>query len=273
MKSPFNLISKKLKSNWLVELFFQPKLYLFTILKNLIFIACFSLALSYYYFNSEYSTIKIPTITHTLISVAMGLLLVFRTQSAYERWTTASQNFYNIKASFFLMGFTIKNSIGDRDKIHSLKLMISDFTKNFTEFLKDDDSDNSSVLEKKFLENLRSIYGFIEVNIQDSSDRGLLFRIFNDIMQNASSCVRIKETPIPKSYEMHIKISIFLYILSLPFGLFYDMGLWSILMVVVVYYIIAGIEIISREIENPFEGAPNDLPISKYVTKINGCLD
>ncbi len=88
------IINNRLKDSWLFILIFYPKIYLFTILKHAILMGIFTFGLSYFYFYGEYSNIKIPTTTHALISVAIGLLLVFRTQSAYERWTTASQNFY-----------------------------------------------------------------------------------------------------------------------------------------------------------------------------------
>ena len=78
---------------------------------------------------------------------------------------------------------------------------------------------------------------------------------------------RIKETPIPHSYAFHIKISIFAYLLTLPMGLFFGLGLYSIPLVMILFFIIAGIEIISTEIENPFFGNPNDLPINKYENR------
>ena len=70
------------------------------------------------------------------------------------------------------------------------------------------------------------------------------------------------------SYALHIKVSVIIYILSLPFGLFNNLGMWSAVMVMFIYYIVAGIEIISKEIENPFYGDPNDLPIEQYIKKV-----
>jgi putative membrane protein len=58
------------------------------------------------------------------------------------------------------------------------------------------------------------------------------------------------------------------YLLSLPFGLFRDLGLASSLMVMLIFYIAAGIEIISDEIENPFAGDPNDLPVDQLTRDI-----
>lgn len=271
---PFKIVHNKLKDSWLIVLFLHPGLYLFTILKHVFFIGCFTMALSYFYFNSEYSTIRIPTITHTLIGVAMGMLLVFRTQSAYERWTTASKNFYNIQASFCLLGFKLKTILTNESEIKEFKNIIHNFADNFSNFLKEDEDEiKSEILEKKFINDLEILTINLKRSIKNDSESSVIYRIINEIIQNSFSCVRIKETPIPKSYEMHIKISIFLYILTLPFGLFYELGMWSIFMVMFVYYIIAGIEIISREIENPFEGTPNDLPLGKYVIKIKRCLD
>ena len=76
---------------------------------------------------------------------------------------------------------------------------------------------------------------------------------------------RIKSTPIPLSYALHIKASLALYLLSMPFGLFHDLGVWSAPMVMLSFYVVAGIEIISGEIEDPFHGDPNDLKVDKYL--------
>lgn len=43
-------------------------------------------------------------------------------------------------------------------------------------------------------------------------------------------------------------------------------------MAMVLFFIIAGIEIISNEIENPFRGDPNDLPIKDFEHKNENIL-
>ena len=94
-----------------------------------------------------------------------------------------------------------------------------------------------------------------------------------DLINSAGSCIKIRNTPIPVAISIHIKVSIALYILSLPFGLFADIGMWSTVMVMILYYIIAGIEIIAGEIENPFGKDPNDLPIEEYILKLKKKLN
>jgi putative membrane protein len=96
----------------------------------------------------------------------------------------------------------------------------------------------------------------------------VIIQSLNSILESISACERIKTTPIPFSYFIHIKISIFLYLVTLPFSLFADMQLWSTIVVMVLYFLISGVEIISSEIENPFSGEPNDLPIDDIINSI-----
>jgi ion channel-forming bestrophin family protein len=85
----------------------------------------------------------------------------------------------------------------------------------------------------------------------------------NKMLEYSNNLERIKNTPIPLAYVLHIKMSILIYLITLPFGMFHDLGLWATPLVMLVYYIIAGVEIISNEIENPFADDPNDLPTSQ----------
>jgi predicted membrane chloride channel (bestrophin family) len=47
----------------------------------------------------------------------------------------------------------------------------------------------------------------------------------NQILEYSNALERIKNTPIPLSYVLHIKMSIFIYLITLPFGMFHDLGL------------------------------------------------
>lgn len=270
-----DLVNKTLKTNWLYLVLSKPKIYLFTLFKHTLIVGIVTLIMSYLYFHSSYNTIKIPAITHTLITVAIGLLLVFRNTTAYDRWSTASKNFYELHAYFRMLIFRVKSlNMLEDDEFNDFKSHIYGFCQYFEKYLKSDlDSEKAYNCEKIYLMNLEKIIQLMDSKVDknkqpisiDKPDVNFLMKNMNDILVTCASLSRIKNTPIPVAYEMHIKISIFFYICSLPFGLFYDMGLWSVGMVMLVYYIMAGIEIISKEIENPFHGDPNDLPVSKFM--------
>ena len=82
------------------------------------------------------------------------------------------------------------------------------------------------------------------------------------------ACERIKTTPIPYSYSVFIKKFIFFYVMTLPFGYVFTLGFLTIPVVVFVFYVLASLEIIAEEIEDPFGADANDLPVTQICKNI-----
>src|SRR6478735_8171762 len=82
------------------------------------------------------------------------------------------------------------------------------------------------------------------------------------------ACERIKNTPIPYSYSVFIKKFIFLYVMTLPFGYVFSLGYFVIPVVVSIFYVLASLELIAEEIEDPFGLDENDLPTTKIAESI-----
>ena len=88
---------------------------------------------------------------------------------------------------------------------------------------------------------------------------------FTDI---CGACERIKNTPIPYSYSAFIKKFIFFYVMTLPFGYAFSLGYYTAPVVVFIFYVLASLELIAEEIEEPFGGDANDLPTQKIAENI-----
>jgi len=88
---------------------------------------------------------------------------------------------------------------------------------------------------------------------------------FTDI---CGACERIKNTPIPYSYSVFIKKFITFYIATLPFGFVFNLGYWVIPIVGFIFYVLASLELIAEEIEEPFGADENDLPLGKMTRGI-----
>ena len=88
---------------------------------------------------------------------------------------------------------------------------------------------------------------------------------FTDI---CGACERIKNTPIPYSYSAFIKKFIFFYVMTLPFGYAFSLGYFTAPVVVFIFYVLASLELIAEEIEDPFGGDANDLPTKKIADNI-----
>jgi len=87
-------------------------------------------------------------------------------------------------------------------------------------------------------------------------------RAFTEI---CGACERIKNTPIPYSYSVFIKKFIQFYVATLPFGFVFSLGYWVIPVVGFIFYVLASLELIAEEIEDPFGGDENDLPLEKMA--------
>jgi len=89
---------------------------------------------------------------------------------------------------------------------------------------------------------------------------------FTDI---CGACERIKNTPIPFSYSVFIKKFIFFYVMTLPFGYVFQLGFYVIPVVAFVFYVLASLELIAEEIEDPFGGDENDVPTDMIAKNIH----
>ena len=138
-------------------------------------------------------------------------------------------------------------------------------------------------------EGFVSIYKVIEGVHLPNFLANLLMKKTNDLYQNKTisgeqllflnnevssfadicgACERIKNSPIPFSYSVFIKKFIFFYVMTLPFGYVFTLGYMAVPVVVFVFYVLASLELIAEEIENPFGLDANDLPLNHICKNI-----
>ena len=87
------------------------------------------------------------------------------------------------------------------------------------------------------------------------------------------ACERIRNTPIPYSYSSFLKKFIVIYCLTLPFGYVMSLHYWVVPVVTFIFYVLASLEQIAEEIEEPFGTDANDLPtdeISAGIARVVG---
>ncbi len=90
----------------------------------------------------------------------------------------------------------------------------------------------------------------------------------SSFMDICGACERIKNTPIPFSYSSFIKKFILFYTLTLPIGHVFSLGYFIIPVVVFILYVLASLELIAEEIEEPFGKDENDLPMQRIADTI-----
>ncbi|CAO3619941.1 unnamed protein product [Cunninghamella blakesleeana] len=79
---------------------------------------------------------------------------------------------------------------------------------------------------------------------------------------------RLEDTPIPKAYNIHLKQSLWLYLVVMPFTIVNELGWWLVPTCVIISFILYGIDAIGAQIENPFGYNGNDLPLNQFCDVI-----
>lgn len=230
---------------------------------------------------------KSTTQVHSILSIVLGLFLVFRMNSAYERW-------WEGRSQWGLMVNDSRNLAqklsallpkGDKENRMFFKTMLGNFPFALKEHLRQgvkfDEIENpgsdkvmSTLKKANNVPNviLTLIYARIQTLFNNKEITGeQLIVIDTELHQYASiqgACERIKNTPIPYSYSMYIKKFIFIFVITLPFGFVTSFGYFTILIVIMLFYVLVSIELIAEEIEDPFGHDINDLPTDQLAEKI-----
>ncbi|OSS52328.1 hypothetical protein B5807_02361 [Epicoccum nigrum] len=118
---------------------------------------------------------------------------------------------------------------------------------------------------------MKTLYdnGTFKVSIYQTQSLNAL-TTFNDVLVGTD---RILNTPLPIAYSIAISQITWVYILLLPFQLYKLLGYITIPASVFAAYIILGIALIGREIENPFGDDVNDLPLDAFCEQIRKDVD
>jgi putative membrane protein len=242
-----------------------------------------------YFKLSEDSHLKNIPVMHSLLGFAISMLLVFRTNTAYDRWwegrklwgalVNNSRNLA-IKLSAMLPENDVEDRTFFRKAIpafaHALHHHLRSESTRIELFEQEVALRSFKKIDKeKHVPNQIAALLFTHVNqlYKTGKITGDQFIILNAELQSftdiSGACERIKNTPIPYSYSIFIKKFIFFYIITLPFGFVFYLGYYVIPVVAFIFYVLASLELIAEEIEDPFGGDANDVPTGKLAVNIH----
>ena len=251
----------------------------------MIFIGFYAYGIAYleleYWKLSETSHVKNLNVMHTTVGFVLSLLLAYRTNTAYDRWWEGRKQW----------GALVNNS---RNLAIKLSAYLSD--ENDRNFYRKVIPAYASVLSKHLLneEVSKMLFEGLDLEMDHHKHRPnqvakMLFQKANDLYKSrkitgdqfyiinselqsftdiCGACERIKNTPIPYSYSSFIKKFIFFFVMTLPFGFVFSLGYYVIPVVIFIFYVLASLELIAEEIEDPFGNDANDLPMTKIALNI-----
>lgn len=237
-------------------------------------------------FKFDKSHFSNTTALHSLLGIVLGLFLVFRTNSAYDRWWEGRKLWGSMVNSTrnYAMKLSAYLSKDDLETRKWFSQMIPNFVVASKEHLRQGvQISELEVAEPGFAESLKEykhkpnrigamLYSKVNELYKSGKITGDQFRVLDkemkDFIDIIGACERIKNTPIPYSYAMFIKKFIFIYILTLPFGFVTSFEYITIPTTLLITFVLLSVELIAEEIEDPFGRDINDLPTDHLASRI-----
>lgn len=272
--------------NWFKLIFALHKSDTIRILwKEMIYIGVFTLIIAYLFINynpDNHSLEKLITI-YSLVGFVISLLLVFRTNTAYDRWWEGRKKWgalVNDTRNLAIKQASILTAEEDRAFFTRMIPAFIDATK---EHLRDNvnisdlelnDEEKLILSKKDHVPNAISSMMYKKVAALKKEGKIseeefiVIDHNMNALLDSLGACERIKNTPIPFSYSLFLKKFIFIYVTTLPLAFVTIFGYYSAIVATVVFYILVSMEVLAEEIEDPFGVDDNDLPTDQLADKI-----
>jgi putative membrane protein len=254
--------------------------------KEIIYIGLFTLAIAFveiHFFPDVVQLEKLITV-YSLIGFVISLLLVFRTNTAYDRWWEGRRKWGEVVNDTRNMAVKLSPLLKEKSDRDFFARMISNFAVSMKEHLRlGIDIDELSLMpdEKNELIDRNHVptaivelmYRRLKLHREKGEISDVEFlsidKNLNALLDSIGACERIKNTPIPFSYSLFIKKFIFIYVTTLPLAFVVQFGYFSALIATFVFYVLVSMEVLAEEIEDPFGTDDNDLPVDQLCERID----
>lgn len=222
------------------------------------------------------SVIHKTNVVHSTLGFVLSLLLAFRINSAYDRWWEGRKLWGALVNNSRNLAIKIRH-LGNANDIEYYNLYIplyAEVLKNHLRGIKSDIAALTHLNADKHVPNQVAslmIKRSYDMNKNGQLNTEQLMSINAELMSFTDicgACERIKNTPIPYNYGIFIKKFIFFFIMSLPLTWAFELHYYIVPIIAFVLYVLASIELIAEEIEDPFGFDENDLPLEKIAGNI-----
>jgi putative membrane protein len=245
--------------------------------KELIYIGLLTTVITYiqlHFFPGAYYLKNLTTV-YSLLGFVISLLLVFRTNTAYDRWwegrkmwgamVNDSRNFISkisvldlsdderILIRFYLPLFTLCA----KEHLRGNRAEPVGFLDEHEESAFSKSEHQSLWVIKRLRQHLQTIKSSGKM---DHLELSMLNQNLDRLIDSLGACERIRNTPIPYSYSLFIKKFIFIYVVTMPLAFVELFGYYSAFISTFVFYALVSMELLAEEIEDPFGSDENDLP-------------
>jgi putative membrane protein len=223
-----------------------------------------------------------PPELHAALSLVVGWLLVFRTNTAHSRWWEARTLWGSLVNASRNVAMKISHlgSVSIADRRRAQKLLI-DFPIALKLHLRGEDalgqvlskSDVTGQWNHAPLAIADELYSLIGRWKRDAMIDGDELRAIDAealrLMDICGGCERIQRTRVIRSYRVFARQCVVMFLLTLPWGIVEDFGWWTVPMTMLTAYFMLGMEIVAEHVEEPFGYDDDDLDLDSLCRTIS----
>jgi ion channel-forming bestrophin family protein len=233
--------------------------------------------------------------TNVAFNLVLGLLLVFRTNTAYERYWEGRKTWGGIVVNSLNLARNIQVAILekepiDRDKKAACLRLLSAFAiatklhlrqsperKELKPFLTESQDLQLKDVRNPPLKIAVWIGEYLkQQQINDClSMEELVFMnsLLNNMVESLIGSERILKTPMPLIYAIYLKRLLLIYFIVLPLHLVSTLEWWTVPSVALISFTLLGIEEIGNQLEDPFGFDLYDLPLDDICQTLTKNLE
>lgn len=253
--------------------------------KEILYIGAFTLLITFvvlHFFPNAIILEKLISV-YSLVGFVISLLLIFRTNTAYDRWWEGRKKWGEMVNDTRNLSVKLASIIQEKEDRDFFMRMIPNFVFSAKEHLRKGVKINELELLDNELQSIKekvhqplAISQLIYQRLINLKKNGkiseeefiILDKNCNKFMDSLGACERIRNTPIPFSYSLFIKKFIFIYVTTLPLAFVTIFGYFSAFIATFMFYVLVSIEVLAEEIEDPFGKDDNDLPTDLLCDRI-----
>ena len=250
-------------------------------------VLCILWAAAVVWVDRHWMKVGIPSLLHTLLGAALSLMLVFRTNASYDRFWEGRKLWGGIvnETRNLIRGATV-HLAGEPDLLQRLTRWTAVYPWSAMNELRGVDGlgpysdripepDRTMVIAAQHTP--LAVAREMSACLAEAHRRGTISDIvmmaldqnIQLLIDYVGGCERIRKTPLPFAYAVHLRRSLVLYCGTLPFAMVDSFGWLTVLDVAFISYMLFGIEEIGVEIEGPFGHDANDLPLEDICENIH----
>lgn len=234
----------------------------------------------------QVKSLGIPETAHALVGGVLALLLVFRTNASYDRFwegrrlwgamVNECRNLARLSKTWLLRDESLANEICEWITVYPCMVL------RRLRGTREEDVTRWNLTPAELTLVFQSQHASLNVarklteRFLQARDRGLLSDLqlvtsetsVQRLVDYLGGCERIQNTPMPFAYMVHLRRALIVYCFTLPFALLDKFHWGTVIVVLLISYVMFGVEEIGVEIENPFGVDENDLPLERLCETI-----